>query len=44
MDQAVAGRGEFNGNAVFVKSATRRWAFLHLSQVLVAPGARVQAG
>ena len=44
VDHAGAGRGEINGNAVFVKSATRRWAFLHLSRVLVAPGARVQAG
>lgn len=44
VDQAGVGRGEINGNAVFVRSATRRWAFLHLSRVLVAPGARVQAG
>jgi murein DD-endopeptidase MepM/ murein hydrolase activator NlpD len=44
VDHAGAGRGEVNGNAVFVKSAGHRWAFLHLSRVLVAPGATVRAG
>ena len=44
VDHDGAGRGEVNGNAVFVRSARHRWAFLHLSRVLVAPGATVQAG
>ena len=44
IDRDGLGRGVSTGNAVFLRSESRRWAFFHLSGVEVTLGARVARG
>lgn len=44
IDQDGIGKGEVNGNAVHLRIGAQRWAFLHLSAVLVRPGEAVARG
>ena len=44
IDRAAVDRGATNGNAIFVRSNSHLWAFLHLSAVELPVGAKVQRG
>lgn len=44
IDQDGVGRGQTNGNAVFLGAGAYRWCFLHLSSVVVRSNEAVQRG
>lgn len=44
IDRDGVGKGEINGNAVFLKGALYLWMFLHLDRVVVTVGQYVRQG